>query len=95
MDAPPTAVPSADLDSDPPPADWFRFPGERLVNAYALKAWRRAAADVFYLRRWHELGHAEAARLTCERFDHDVRGGLCERCGLPVTGQRAARSLQR
>jgi hypothetical protein len=49
-------------------------------NGYAAKAHSRALADLFYLARWRTLGAVEAGRLTCDRFGHDARGRVCERC---------------
>lgn len=51
-------------------------------NVYALRAHNRLLADAYYLARFAQLGHSVAASMTCERYGHDARGGMCDRCGL-------------
>lgn len=50
-------------------------------NVYAQRTKKRLAADAHYLLLQAKVGHAKAAEETCEKFGHDARAGLCERCG--------------
>lgn len=63
-------------------------------NPYAARVHARVMADAFYLGRQREFGHEQAAEETCKLFEHDARGGRCERCGRGVSAGEARERKQ-
>lgn len=72
----------------PTPAHAPTYPGDVPVP-YAQKVLSRLHADREFLLEAIRTGDPdEAAGATCEEHGHDVRGGVCERCGLRVGAER-------
>lgn len=61
-----------------------RFSDEVGYQPYAHRAHLRWRALAYYLWLFVFFGHEQAARKTCELYDHEPRGARCERCGLPT-----------
>lgn len=59
-------------------------PGTQIPVPYAGKVLERVTADLAYLAHLPVRGHEDAVLVTCRDFGHDVRAGLCDRCGRPV-----------
>lgn len=53
-------------------------------NGYAALAHARVQADLMYLSRYRIVGAAAAGAEVCERYGHDQRGRVCQRCGQPT-----------
>jgi hypothetical protein len=60
------------------------------ISQYAARVYRRSVADLMFLSLWRVVGAQEAGARVCERFGHDPRGRLCERCGAYVQGGTAS-----
>jgi hypothetical protein len=69
----------------------FKDPATGEGCEYARRAWRRMLADEQYLTTFSSYGHEAAAVRVCEDYGHDVRGGLCLRCGMPAEMVRLER----
>ena len=58
-----------------------RFSDSEGYRPYAHRAHLRWRSSAFYLWMFALYGHERAAALTCQKYGHEGRAGICERCG--------------